>query len=441
MKDARNREKSGKMAEVMAEKPSILYVGPGTHRAGHSPQAVIKESTALLKAGAEVSICTFQGVLGRKGNRIRPDESVVSRWISFPLGILTHLLFFIPKEIRLTRFLEQFATLCLAVRLKKQLRYDVIFLRDGDPFIFIPFVLGFFHKQYRWAITLLGLKSVRSPSSLTGCLFYKLINAPIWKPIYFRAFSRNRFAFLCENSDMRDHFETNFLDGILAGKVGVVPVGLEKITNYIPQKEARQYLDLPEGKAVFLHFGFIHRGKDIETILAAMTEVPDAVLVSAGKVGDWVNLEHLVKRYGLQSRVVIRDYYIHEADKQYYFAAADAIILSYKRDFLQTASLCYEAARFKLPAVASDVGELGELIKGYKIGLVFKPEDANSLRGVLSDFLSSGQREREAMASNCEKFCDDFSLDNWSHKCMEVFMELCGRKGTKSWCSSISVNH
>lgn len=403
----------------------VLYVCPLAHWAGHQPQAVTKESLALLEAGAEVSLCTFRGIRDQEEPQVMPHRTVVSSWLGFPLYIFTHLEHSTSTGRSVAWAIEQFSTLCLAVKLRKTLKYDVIYLRDGDPFIFMPFILGLFVKHHRWAIHLIGTAAVRSP----GTWFCKFINAPFWKPIYRRSFSNNRFTFLCQNKHIKDFFETKILDGMLSGRVRVVPTGVEKTANYVPQKEARRYLGLPKDKVIFLHFGALHPVKDIETVLAAIKDIPDALLVHAGEVVPGFNLTHSVKRFGLQSRAIIRDYYIPEAEKQYYFAAADAIILSYKRDFLQTASMLLEAAKFKLLAIASDVGELGELIKRYKIGLVFKAEDATSLKGALSDFLSFSQSEREAMASNCEKLCDDFSLDIWAQKCVKTLMELCEHEG------------
>lgn len=404
----------------------ILYVCPLAHWAGHQPQAAIKESSALVKGGAEVSLCTFQGILGQKEPQTIPHRTVVSSWAGFPLGGLAHLLHFSskhfsPKTKALAWFLEVAATSFLAVRLRKPLGYDVIYLRDGDPFIFIPFVLGLVFKDYRWAISLIGVKQIRCPSSL----FYKFVNAPIWKPIYLRSLCKNQFTALCENKYMKDYFEANFLDGILSGRVTVVPLGVEKTTNYMPRKEARQHLGLPQEKVIFLHFGSLFPSKDVETVLAAIRDVPDVLFVHAGAVTLSVNLIDSVQRYGLRGRVIIKDYYIPESEKQYYFAAADAIILSYKRDFWQTAAMLWEAARFKLPVIASNNGELGELVEKYKIGLVFKAEDATSLKEAISHFLIFSQSEKETIGSNCERFCDEFSFSNWAQKCMEIFMRLC----------------
>ena len=423
------------MAEL--EKPiRVLYVCPWAHWAGHPPYVAIRETQALAKAGAEVFLCTFRSVLGQKVPPTIPHRTVVSSRIGIPLGALVNLL--LSSKINLMKglswFLENFSTLLLAVKLRKTLRYDVIYLRDGDPFIFNPFLLGLVSRHHRWVISLIGVKALMPPFSFWyHKLFYKLVNAPMWKPIYRRSLAKNQFIFHCQNKYIKEYFETNFLDGILSGRVSVVPIGVEQTASNVPQKEARRFLGLPEDKVILLHFGSLHSGKDIETVLAAIRDVPDVLLIHAGAIDVRLflmtrqTLMDSVQHYGLQNRVIIKDYFIPEAEKQYYFGAADATILSYKRDSLQTASLLWEAAKFSSPTIASDVGELGELVKRHKVGLVFEAEDATSLKHALSHFLSLSQSEKETMRSNCEKFCDEFSLEAWAEKCIGIFRELCER--------------
>lgn len=402
----------------------VLYVCPWAHWAGHAPQSIRQECFALIKAGAQVTLCTFRDFPDQQYIQSISHRKVISGWIAFPLDIMSRFLHRLLPGKGLVWFLEQLTTLYLAVRLKKTVGYDIIYVRDGDPFVFIPFMLGAFLKKYAWAICLLGISSVRSSDTL----YYKFVNSRIWKPIYRRGFKRNRFVFICENEDIKKHFEGDFLDGILSGTVKVVPQGVEMLSNHISQVEARNYLGLPHNIPIFLHFGAVHQGKDVVVLLEALKDVPNTLLVNAGRVALSIDLRRLVQRKGLQSRVKIMDCYITEVEKPYYFAAADAVVLSYKKDFLQTASMLFEAAKFKLPTIASDVGELGELVKKYQTGFVFTAEDTDSLKDALSRFLCLSQSEKEIMGRNCEKLCDDFSLETWGQRCMELIMDLCKRK-------------
>lgn len=406
----------------------ILYVCPFAHRPGHTPQAVKNEPAALIEQGAELSVCTFRGVLDQREIPSMLHFSVVSTKALFPLDILARLLNALPGGMNASRLLEQVSTLCLAVNLKRRLSYDILYFRDADPFVFVPFLTGCFIKNRSLACSLLGTKSLRIP----GSLYHKLVNASAWKPIYRRALSRNQYAFICESELLKDFFEAKFLDGILAGKVNVVPLGMKKINAQIDQREARQYLDLPEERTIFLHFGSLHQDKNIKIILAAMKGIPDILLVHAGKTGTKTDLAHLVNYHSLQDKVIIKDCYIPEMEKQYFFAAADAIILSYNKDFLVAGSMLWEAVRFKLPAISSDNGGLGELVRKYKIGLVFNAEDVDSLNHALLTFLDSSHSQRETMANSCEHFYDDFSYNKWSGRCIKIFTDLCEQTGKEN---------
>ena len=90
--------------------------------------------------------------------------------------------------------------------------------------------------------------------------------------------------------------------------------------------------------------------------------------------------------------------------------------------------MLFEAAKFKLPTIASDAGELGELVKNYRTGLVFTAEDSDSLKDALCRFLCLSQSDKETMGRNCEKLCDDFSLETWGQRCMELLTDLCKRE-------------
>ena len=395
----------------------VLYVCPWAHWPSHNPHYVVKESTSFLKAGVEVSLCTFQGILDKKESTGIVHKKVTSTWYGYPLGLLSRLLHSSTKLRLIAGFLEQSATLLLAMRLRKSLAYDVLFLREGDPFIFLPILLGLVHKNRSWVISLIGVKSVRSP----GSLYYRFINAGIWKPIYRRSLSRNRFVFICENDDIKDHFKIHFLDGTLAEVVKVISPGIQVVSSDISQQEARNYLSLPQDKSIFLHFGALHQGKNIETVLAAFKDIENAILVIAGKVTtNSLDLASLVHRYGIQDKCVIRDCYIPEADKRYYFAAADAIILSYRKSFSQTASQAWEAAGFSLPAIASDSGNLGEMVRNYKIGLVFSTEDIISLKDILKNFIRLSQTDKQTFKDNCEKLRAEFSIERWTQEFIEV---------------------
>ena len=79
-----------------------------------------------------------------------------------------------------------------------------------------------------------------------------------------------------------------------------------------------------------------------------------------------------------------------------------------------------------MPVVATDVGELGELVKRYETGLVFQPEDAASLSKTLSLFLNYNHEQREIMRSNYDKFYNESPLSKWAEKSIDIIEKLYG---------------
>lgn len=399
----------------------ILYVCPWAHRAGHYPQAAAQETGALAKAGAHVCLYTFRGLLGDRVRDGVDHQEAVSTRIGFLAGILSRMLTVSTAARLAAQYIEFLVTLLLAAHWRKRQGYDVVYVRDGDPFLFVPILMGLCSKHGRWVVSLVGVMGKRSYAGWPQ----RLLCAPFWRPLYRRSLSRNQYRFVCQNRHTGDFFEGSFLKGLLSGRIATIPKGVSRPDARIPAAEARQHLDLPADKLILLHFGALHPGKDLATVLEAVKGIPDAVLVHAGALTSSVDLVGLAHRFGIANRVIVKDYHVAEAEKARYFWAADAVVLSYRRDFMQLPATLWEAATFAVPAIGSDVGELGELVRRYEIGLLFEPENAASVANALSAFVGLAASERAAMAGNCERFCDDFSLDTWAYRSLAAIRELC----------------
>jgi glycosyltransferase involved in cell wall biosynthesis len=238
--------------------------------------------------------------------------------------------------------------------------------------------------------------------------------------------ARNRYLFFCENQYVKDLLENRHLKGILKGRVRLLPSPIVKPGRSLTRRQAREKLGLPPDKTIFLHFGTLHAGKDIESVLAAMSSLTGALLVHVGYVEPWRDLQGRIDHYKLGNKVRTREQYVSEEEKQDYFAAADSIVLSYKKSFQQNASMLWEAAAAGLPVIASDGGEMPGLVREYRTGLVFTAENAGSLRETLEKFQGSGPEEREEMSLNFGVFCEEYSLKRWVNGCLEMFTELKG---------------
>ncbi len=412
----------------------VLYVCPYAHYPGHFPSAAVHESQALAQAGAEVKLLTFCGAIGEAETKVPQLVVLPQTRLSLPVHYFISLLRRWTLSRWILMFFETLLTLFKAIRLKRKLNYDIIHLRDGEPFLFLSHLLSLPFRGYNWAISLTAsniypppIPSVR-PQNL-GLLIYtialKFINSRLWRPLYRVGLARNRFVFLTQNeTSQRDY--SSYLQGVFDGKVIYLPLGTDSVENVISKEEARQHLGLPQGKPVLLSFGAPHSGKDLETVFRALKDLPEVYFVHAGRqaFGLGINLEEVAMDYIDADRMSFRNYYIPESEKPYYFFAADAAIISYTRQFLSTTSLLWESCRFATPVIASDNGQLKELVEAFQPGLLFTAQDADSLRQAIIHFVNLKPEEIQALKDNCHRFASEFSMERWAQKCLDIYNGL-----------------
>lgn len=93
---------------------------------------------------------------------------------------------------------------------------DILYLRDGDPFLFLPLLLSLPFGHRKWAISVIGVPSLYRP----------IFNYHVWRPVFKFCFKRNSYVFLCENYMTSNYLRNYFLDGVLNGRVRVLPLGV-----------------------------------------------------------------------------------------------------------------------------------------------------------------------------------------------------------------------
>jgi len=421
------------------KKLKVLYVCPFAHYTGHFSWAAVHETEALARDGINVDLLTFCGVTDQI--EVKVASMTVPQQAGCG-GLAYHLANFFRKwgiTIWLSMFIETVSTLTTAIRLKSRMGYDIIHLRDGEPFLFLPHLLSLGRRDFSWIISVTGsnLITLASHPSLFSVLktsvrqflysiYIRTLTSNLWRPVYRQSLARNKFIFLAQNESVKQALES-YADGVLSGRVLYLPLGVDEIGEVIPKEKARAYLDLPPNKPVFLSFGFLHEGKDMLCLFKALKDIPEAFLLHGGDQGfrqHLPNSTELIQRYNLLNRTIIKDYYIPEPEKPYYFFAADAVILSYTRQFLSTTSLLWQACRFEIPVIASDNGQLKELVSKYHIGLLFKAQNASSLRKAIIQFMNLKPAEIKAMQNNCLKFTNDFSVAGWASRCHQIYNKL-----------------
>ena len=153
-------------------------------------------------------------------------------------------------------------------------------------------------------------------------------------------------------------------------KIHLIPYGPLNFykTKNILQSEAKKYLGLEEKNKVILFFGTIRKYKGLDILIKAFAQVTKTVsearLIIAGK--NWVSwspYQDLIIKLNLLDKVILHIKYIRTDEVQYYFTAADVVILPYTcSDFQSGVAKIAEA--FGKPVIAS-FKQLPQLIENF----------------------------------------------------------------------------
>lgn len=411
----------------------ILYVCPFAHYSGHHPHAAFVEPDILKRNGHDVTLLTFCGIINLADAKVRHE--VVLSHTSRLFGVLTEL-----RSKMLTRWIlmafEILYTLIKAIKIYRAGRYDVIHLRDAEPLPFIMHLVSLPFKNLKWAVSVTAsivykpafdYKDIaKRPFIWLYCVALYGVNSKIWKYIYKLNLKRNRVILMPQNQDGYNKYSM-YMDGVFADNVVCVPWGIDGSYIKIPKDEARQRLGLPLDKLLLLSFGAPHSGKSIVTIFKALSLIgKNTYLVHAGthsySLGE--NPVQLAKEYCTDGRAKLFNYFVPEDMKPYYFNSADAIVLSYTKAFASTSSMLWEAAKYRLPVIASDANILGQDVREYNLGLLFKAENAASLASAINTYGNLSNVDLEDIKKGCDRFLNRYSESEWVKNCNLVYQRL-----------------
>ncbi len=170
----------------------------------------------------------------------------------------------------------------------------------------------------------------------------------------------------------------------LKRKISVIPHG-----NYLPFVNrrgllvSRRRLVLPEDKKIILFFGQIKKVKGLDVLLGAMEIVskrePDAVLLIAGKVwkDSFQDYEHLIKSKNISDIVIQHIRYIKDEDVDFYYSAANIVVLPYKK--IYQSGVLLMAMSYGCITVSSRLPPMAEVVDEYKNGFLFETDNPEDL--------------------------------------------------------------
>ena len=146
--------------------------------------------------------------------------------------------------------------------------------------------------------------------------------------------------------------------------------------------EAHGFSKAPDGRFRLLFFGRVFPYKGLAHLIAAEPKVaaavPGLLTVIAGRGEDMAGYRAAMAD---PSRFDVRDRRVPDEEVAQLFTQADLLVLPYVE--ASQSGVLAVAAAFGLPVVATDVGEIGPLVRATGMGLVVPPADPHALARAL----------------------------------------------------------
>lgn len=174
-----------------------------------------------------------------------------------------------------------------------------------------------------------------------------------------------------------------------------VPIGPDKTVQIRENpKQIRKKWNVPRGKKVFLAFGHVRNHKNLDLVIRALLENPQAFLVILGRVSNHRDrplkyYQMLADDLGLSKRVLISEEFVPDEKRESYFEAADFIISTYSSGFhSQTATLstAARARRFVLASCGSS--PMRDLVEHFGLGVFVEPDSSEAVADGMATLLN-----------------------------------------------------
>jgi len=190
----------------------------------------------------------------------------------------------------------------------------------------------------------------------------------------------------------------------------------------VARDKAREQLGIPKGKKVVLFFGLVRDYKGLDLLLKAFANLPEEYhLLAGGEVyGDPNTYHQLVEEHNLHEQVTLHFMYIKDQEVPLYFSAADVLALPYKS--ATQSGIHSIGLHFELPAIATDVGGLRELIDQYNIGLVAEKAEPEAMKAIIESFFEENMGPQ--LEANIRQLKAEHSWDRFAEKLLEFAQSL-----------------
>lgn len=207
-------------------------------------------------------------------------------------------------------------------------------------------------------------------------------------------------------------------------RVVKAPHGLYEISESVTDVAAiRREWGVRNGQKVFLSFGFVRDGKNLDLAIRALKSVPEAFLVVAGSVASskdktFTFYRELAANLDVKERCRFFEGFVEDENLGKYFAGADFVLLTYASSFHSQSGVLNLAARARKAVLASaSPSPLIESVKKFNLGVTVEADSVEAMARGMCRLVSTYPQARwddyEAAASwtvNARSVCEAAGL-------------------------------
>lgn len=202
-------------------------------------------------------------------------------------------------------------------------------------------------------------------------------------------------------------------------KIAIIKHGMNNrvMQRAISREEARMHFGLKSEEKVVLFFGNIDYYKGLDVLVDSILLLPEefrqnlkVLIAGNSKHPDYTRpIIEKTKSSELKDCVISRIGYIPDEEVEYYFTAADCIVLPYRN--IYQSGVIFMAYTFGLPLLAADVGNFRNDVPEGKAGYLFESENMEDLAKTLLKFFESDMYHN---LDSTRKALKDWAWDNYS---------------------------
>lgn len=343
----------------------LLYVCEAV--SGGIAEYAIRQSNALVEAGVEVAF------LCREGFRVEavPNVQICKKLPCMPSGGgWPTLLARVKDERTVARVVACFVRSC---------GFKVVLFACYHEYL-APF----------WAMK---LRRLAREGVVIGTIAHDPVRDFVLGPLWWHRLSvRLAYSFV---SDIFVHGSTPVDTGgaKLKGKsIHNIPHGPYEVPSPCSGRESlRSRWNFTESDKVFLSFGQIRDGKNLDLFLRSMVYAPEEVKILVAGAGGGRSqrppsfYRELAEELGLARRCRWDVRHIPNEEVGELFAVSDVVLLTYRANFHSASGVLNTAVACRKPVLASSgFGPLSEAVENYQLGVLIRPDDVQAIgEGIL----------------------------------------------------------